>query len=306
MRFTIYQESRQGGRKNNEDRVAHCYSREALLMVIADGMGGHHYGEVAAQIAVQTLIHAFQREARPTLADPFSFLQQNIDTAHYAIIDYAQQNKLNDSPRTTLVACVVQDNLAYWAHAGDSRLYLVRRGRIICQTRDHSKVRYLLDEGLISQAQAERHPERNKIYSCLGGNLLPEVAYSRKTPLEANDLLILCTDGLWSMEPDNALVQALNVPHLLEAGRRFMQRAERQGGASGDNLSLAVVRWEEDYTPPEVLEGVSTQYMDTTEVASTLTDFGRDPQYASDLSDDEIEAAIAEIHAAIEKYAAPK
>ncbi|MDR2625863.1 MAG: serine/threonine-protein phosphatase [Zoogloeaceae bacterium] len=306
MRFTIYQESRQGGRRNNEDRVAHCYSREALLVVVADGMGGHHYGEIAAQIAVQTLIHAFQREARPTLTDPFSFLQQNIDAAHCAILDYAPQHKLDDSPRTTLVACVVQDNLAYWAHAGDSRLYLVRRGRVISQTRDHSKVRYLLDEGLISPAQAERHPERNKIYSCLGGSLFPEVTYSRRTRLETNDLLILCTDGLWNTMPDNALVRALSVPHLPEAGRRFMQHAERQGGASGDNLTLAVVRWEEDHVPPEALEGISTQHMDVTEVASTLADFGRDSQYASDLSDDEIEAAIAEIHAAIEKYAVPK
>ncbi|MDR1647722.1 MAG: protein phosphatase 2C domain-containing protein [Zoogloeaceae bacterium] len=306
MRFTIYQESRQGGRKNNEDRVAHCYSREALLMIVADGMGGHHYGEVAAQIAVQTLIHAFQREARPALADPFSFLQQNIDTAHCAILDYTRQHKLNDSPRTTLVACVVQNNLAYWAHAGDSRLYLVRRGRVIRQTRDHSKVRYLLDEGLISLAQAKQHPERNKIYSCLGGPLMPEVAYSRKTPLEIDDLLILCTDGLWSQAPDNVLVQAFASPHLTEAGRSFMRYAERQGGVSGDNLSLAVVRWEEDYAPPEMLEGVSTRYMGTAEVASTLTDFGRDPQYTSDLSDEEIEAAIAEIHAAIEKYTPPK
>ena len=76
MRFTIYQDSRQGGRSDNEDRTTYCYSREALLMVVADGMGGHHYGEIASQIAVQTLADTFQREARPTLDDPFRFLQR--------------------------------------------------------------------------------------------------------------------------------------------------------------------------------------------------------------------------------------
>ena len=74
MRFTIYQDSRQGGRGNNEDRTTYCYSREALLMVVADGMGGHHHGEIASQIAVQSLADSFQREARPTLDDPFRFL----------------------------------------------------------------------------------------------------------------------------------------------------------------------------------------------------------------------------------------
>ena len=87
MKFTIYQESRIGKRANNEDRLAHCYSRDALLMVIADGMGGHYYGEVAAQIAVQTLAESFQREATPELRDPFMFLQKALSNAHHAIAD---------------------------------------------------------------------------------------------------------------------------------------------------------------------------------------------------------------------------
>jgi len=77
MKFSIYQESRTGMRANNEDRLAYCYSREALLMVVADGMGGHYYGEVAAQIAVQTLTEAFTREFRPRMRDPFLFLQKD-------------------------------------------------------------------------------------------------------------------------------------------------------------------------------------------------------------------------------------
>lgn len=117
MKFTIYQESRPGKRANNEDRLAHCYSRDALLMVVADGMGGHYYGEIAAQIAVQVLIESFQREATPEISDPFLFLQKSMNNAHRAIIDFTDAHNLKDSPRTTCVACIVQHNIAYWAHA---------------------------------------------------------------------------------------------------------------------------------------------------------------------------------------------
>ena len=197
MKFTIYQESRPGKRPNNEDRIAYSYSRDALLMVVADGMGGHHHGEVAAQLAVQYLMDVFQREAKPTIADPFLFLQRGFNNAHEAIIDYSVAHALSDSPRTTCVACIVQDNIAYWAHAGDSRLYHLRRGRVEAVTRDHSRVQMLLDDGLINAAQAATHPDRNKIYTCLGGFDAPEIEFSRKTPLEAGDLLVLCTDGVW-------------------------------------------------------------------------------------------------------------
>lgn len=305
MRFTIYQESRQGGRENNEDRLAYCYSRDALLMVVADGMGGHYYGEVAAQIAVQTLTDAFQREARPMLADPFLFLEKQIQHAHHAILDYSAHNRLADSPRTTIVACIVQDNIAYWAHAGDSRLYLIRKGRIISQTRDHSQVQMLLDEGLISPAQAEIHPDRNKVYSCLGGSHTPEIEFSRKTPLESGDILVLCTDGVWGVAPGDTLVEALRHPNLMQAVPQFMQQAERWGGAHGDNLSMIVVRWEENYQEP-AQSSISTQSMGLNEVTTRLDEFGRNPNYKSDLSDDEIERAIEEIRAAIDKYSLKK
>ncbi|MFP5409021.1 MAG: PP2C family protein-serine/threonine phosphatase, partial [Gammaproteobacteria bacterium] len=94
MKFTIYQASRQGGRKNNQDRVAYSYSREALLMVVADGMGGHMHGELAAQIAVQTLTDQFQKHAKPRLADPLMFLTDAGARAHYAINDYAVEQDL--------------------------------------------------------------------------------------------------------------------------------------------------------------------------------------------------------------------
>ena len=301
MRFTIYQESRQGGRANNEDRTTCCYSRDALLMVIADGMGGHHYGEIASQIAVQTMADAFQREARPVLADPFRFLQKGMTNAHHAIIDYAARHKLNDSPRTTCVACVVQDNIAYWAHAGDSRLYLIRDDRVIAQTRDHSRIRLLIDEGMISEAQAAVHPDRNKIYSCLGSPTPPEIEFSRKTPLTHGDIVLLSTDGLWGVTSGEQMALALKGPNFLQTVPKLLAEAEVKGGPHGDNLSVVAVRWEDSYVEEES-SAISTMTMSQDEVTTRLEEFGRNPSYKSDLSEDEIEKAIEEIRNAIDKY----
>lgn len=116
-------------------------------MVVADGMGGHYYGEIAAQIAVQTLVESFQREANPTITDPFLFLQKSMMNAHRAIADFSATHRLKDSPRTTCVASIIQHNVAYWAHSGDSRLYLMRNGRVITHTRDHSRVQLRSTKG---------------------------------------------------------------------------------------------------------------------------------------------------------------
>jgi PPM family protein phosphatase len=304
MKFTIYQESRPGKRANNEDRLAHCYSREALLMVVADGMGGHHYGEIAAQIAVQTMTEAFQREATPGIADPFLFLQKAITNAHHAIADFSGEHNLKDSPRTTCVACLIQDNIAYWAHAGDSRLYLLRDGKVLFHTRDHSRVQLLMDQGIINEAQAAMHPERNKVYSCLGGPQVPEIEFSRKTPLEAGDVLALCTDGVWGVLPDEMLAAGLQNSNLMQAVPTLLAQAEIRGGTHADNLSIVTVRWEDSYVEEAASASsvVSTQGMARDTVTTKLDQFGRNPAYKTELTEDEIERAIEEIRSTIQKY----
>src|SRR5688572_29456609 len=147
MRFTIFQDSRIGNREGNEDRVAYSFSREVLLMVIADGMGGHLQGEVAAEIAVTEITRRFQQEARHKLRKPFDFLVSSIQSAHRAIVSHAVGENMLECPRTTCVVCIVQDGYAYWAHAGDSRLYIIRNGSLLVQTSDHSKVQQMIDAG---------------------------------------------------------------------------------------------------------------------------------------------------------------
>ena len=304
MKFTIYQESRIGKRNNNEDRLAHCYSRDALLTVIADGMGGHYYGEIAAQIAVQTLVENFQQTATPSIADPFMFLQKSMMNGHRAIRDFSEMHRLKDSPRTTCVACIVQNNIAYWAHSGDSRLYLMRNGKVVTHTRDHSRVQMLKEQGVINEAQAAVHPERNKIYSCLGGPTQPEIEFSRKTPLEVGDLLVLCTDGLWGVLPGELMAVSLKSENLMQAVPMLLNQADIRGGPNADNLSVIAVRWEDSYIDNNVADSsvISTQAMSRDTITTNLDAFGRNPNYKTELSEEEIEKAIDEIRSAIQKY----
>ena len=304
MKFSIYQESRQGPRKANQDRVAYCYSRDALCMIVADGMGGHLHGEVAAQIATQFIAEAFQRQAKPQLEDPFRFLFDTIMNAHLAIIDYANERGLLETPRTTVVCCIVQDGLAYWAHVGDSRLYLIRDGRIVVQTKDHSRVQMLVDSGRIREEAVAHHPERNKIFNCLGQMAPPKIDLSRPTALRHGDTLLLCTDGLWSPLSGRLICEALLREDIMSAVPNLLDLAESRAGPDGDNLSVIAMTWAE-----ELLEDgdqwISTVEMDPNAYKTTVVQFGRtsqDGQEGGYLSDEEIERAIAEIRNAIKKH----
>ncbi|NMF99906.1 protein phosphatase 2C domain-containing protein [Aromatoleum toluolicum] len=303
MKFTIYQESRIGQRKNNQDRLAYSYSRDALLMVVADGMGGHLHGEVASHICVQFITEAFQRDARSVQRDPSMFLSRALTNAHNAILDYAFDKNLDEAPRTTVVACIVQDGFAYWAHAGDSRLYVLRQGKVAMHTRDHSRVQLMMDQGLLNAEEAARHPGRNRVYSCLGGNHAPQVEFSKRLPLRDGDVLALCTDGVWGPLGDAALSEGLSAPDIMKAVPALLDRAEAIAGASCDNLSMLAMRWHDDATQPHG-DAVSTQTMALDNFTTQLESFdtSRAPASRFDISDDDIEKAIAEINAAIQKF----
>lgn len=299
MKFTIYQASRQGGRKSNQDRVAYSYSREALLMVVADGMGGHMHGEIAAQITVQTLTDQFQKAAHPRLADPRAFLAETIARGHYAINDYAIEQDLMEIPHTTVVAAVVQDNTAYWAHVGDSRLYLFSDGSLIARTEDHTAVAQLVRDGIISEEEAGTHPERNKVSNCLGGYVVPQVECGAPIPLHDTDTMLLCTDGIWGMITIPEAAALLHAYTLEDAVRHLMDHAEFRGGEHGDNLSLIAMTWGEPRMPSK--DSISTLAMPDGGITTQLDTLGSFPAGAATVSDDEIERAIAEIQQAIQK-----
>ncbi len=245
MKFSVYQASRIGGRNYNQDRVAYAYSDKALLLVLADGMGGHLHGEVAAQITIHTFMRAFAQAAQPRVPEPGEFLREIVRRAHEDIIEYARAQHLGGNPGTTCVAALVQDGQVCWAHAGDSRFYLLRGGKVAAVTRDHSVVRQWADWGIISPDEMKTHPDRNKITNCLGGveNMFYVESAPAVVPLQPGDVLLLCSDGLWGHLADTDIAAPFSAAPLPVTLEQLMDRALLLGGARADNTTAVVARW---------------------------------------------------------------
>ncbi len=302
MRFAIFQDSLLGGRQVNQDRVAYSYSPEAVLLVLADGMGGHLHGEIAAEIAVRITLSRFEREAKPRIAKPKEFLVDSMLAAHRAIEEHTQMHAMIESPRSTFVACLVQDKTAYWIHAGDSRLYLLRRGALIGRTKDHSRVQHLVDSGVISAKLAESHPDRNKIYSCVGGPSMPHFDLAEEHALQQDDTFLLSSDGFWAQVEVEEIIQACAGRTIMEAMPELMLLAAERGGATADNTTVIAMTWEQR-DPTTFTSTISTATMPPGSVSSQLSvSLGDRRGGVEDVSDEEIEKAIAEIQDAIKRY----
>ncbi|MEK8033104.1 PP2C family serine/threonine-protein phosphatase [Ideonella sp. DXS29W] len=297
MKFSVYQVSRKGGREKNEDRMGYCYTRDSGLFALADGMGGHPEGEVASQLALQTLAGAFQREAKPSLKSPLRFLQDSILAGHHQLLRYATEKGLVDTPRTTVVACVLQGRAAFWAHCGDSRLYLVRGGNLIARTRDHSYTE--LQQTLSQVVPIDAKFNRSVLFTCLGSPGKPVVDTVGPVTLQTGDRLIVCSDGLWSQLSDEEIVELLSTRALSDSVPEMVERALRNGGQHGDNVTVLAVEWEA-VEESDSIAGVSTRSLGEDVFASTIQASLADTA-PGDLDEAEIERSIREINEAIQR-----
>jgi len=298
MRFAVYQLSRKGGREKNEDRVGYCYTRDSGLFALADGMGGHPEGEVASQLALQTLSAMFQRDAKSQLADPLRFLHDALVAGHHQLLRYATERGLIDTPRTTLVACVLQGNAAYWAHCGDSRLYPVRGDKLVARTRDHSYSE--LQDTLGQVVPIGERFNRNVLFTCLGSPGKPVVDTAGPMLLQPGDRLLLCSDGLWGTVDDPKIVGELSRHPISQAVPELVELALRSGGERCDNVTVLAVEWEaaEDLVKRP---GVSTTSLGDEVFASTIQASMLGDNPSDDMDEAEIERSIREINDAIQR-----
>jgi serine/threonine protein phosphatase PrpC len=297
MKYALFQDTRVGKRSYNQDRLGKWRTGEALFLVVADGMGGHAHGEVAAQVAVDCLGAAFGAEAKPRVPDPDLFLYRAIGRAHAMIVHQAQRQGLGESPRTTVVACLLQDGYAWWSFIGDSRLYLIRDGRIVTRTRDHTPVQMLVDAGRIREEAAMTHPDKNKLLQCLGGPRAPRVEPTAHARLAKGDIVLLCSDGFWGPLTQRQLLTGLIGKPLARSLPELIALAETRAGARCDNVTVLAIEWQDKAVPapeepPTVpIADLTTEVQDFT---ATAPDFLH-------ITDQEIEQAIADIKKALGK-----
>jgi serine/threonine protein phosphatase PrpC len=298
MRFVVYQVSRKGGREKNEDRMGYCYTRDAGLFALADGMGGHPEGEVASQLALQTLAARFQREAKPLLTEPLRFLHDAIISGHHQLLRYATERALIDTPRTTIIACLLQGNAAYWAHCGDSRLYLVRGGKLIARTRDHSYTE--LQETMSHVVPIGERLNRNVLFTCLGSPGKPVVDTAGPLLMHPGDRVLLCSDGLWGAVSDPVITEQLARSSVSDAVPELVEQALRNAGPKSDNVTVLCVEWE-SAEDNDSRSGVSTESLGEEVFASTIQASMLGDAQPDELDDAEIERSIREINEAIQR-----
>ena len=234
-----------GDRKEQQDRVAlfpHPTHKGALLAVLADGMGGHTGGALAAEQVIFKARHAF--EASPPNAENVrETLANAINDAHDGIKLAAISSE--QDPHSPACVLILQPGRVDWAYTGDSRIYHFRKGELVSRTFDHSYVMDLVRQGLIKEEDAEKHPNKNVLLSCLGEDAPPRIDYGDSAPLQDGDCFLLCSDGLWAYFTDAMLGKALNEFPLRQAAEILINTARSQGNGRGDNCSLAVVRIKE-------------------------------------------------------------
>lgn len=234
-----------GDRQDNQDRAAVVVSGDAALLLVFDGMGGHSDGAKAAETGLKVVQDLFMDATQP-IFDPQGFLYTALSRAHDEVVRVGADVAVDFRPRATCAICLVQEGGAFWAHIGDSRIYLVRDEGVLVRSRDHSHVEVLIQEGAISEEEARDHPMRNFVECCIGGDApVPDMSITNRKPLEPGDVLLACSDGLWSGLSDKEMAE-IGIPgdnNLIENLKNLSMKALNVNSPYSDNTTGTALRW---------------------------------------------------------------
>jgi PPM family protein phosphatase len=226
-------------RQANEDYFGNFETKNGYVFIVCDGMGGHVGGAKASQIAVGIIRDCLQQLDYKT---PFEALSQSIIAANDAILTYADKNPELNGMGTTCVALLVVGSDVYYAHAGDSRIYLFSNKKLMRITKDHSFVQNMIDLGGLTEEEAEKHPRKNEITNALGlKNMKPPTVCKTQIQAAKGDMFLLCTDGLTGMVSDGEMENVLkNSMELQGKANLMIDLANKAGGT--DNITVQIVK----------------------------------------------------------------
>lgn len=238
--------SQRGDRKINQDRCEVFEHDGIIVLVLADGMGGHPKGEVAAQMFVDSAYHLLKNSDTASFnADEFIHLVMK--TAHKNIRHFGIQKRPPIFPRSTGVIVVIQNGRMQWSHLGDSRTYLFRQGQAHRRSLDHTQVELMRLKGQIEDSDSQSEASgRSGVSKCLGGKKkLPDIEITPPMPLHHDDILLLCTDGIWSQLKE-AQLQTLMLDKngsLKERTSNLVDEAVKAGHPNSDNATALALCW---------------------------------------------------------------
>ena len=234
-----------GDRQDNQDRAAVVVSENAALMLVFDGMGGHSDGARAAETGLKVVQDMFMASDMP-IFDPQGFLYMALSRAHDEVVGLGEDVAVDFRPRATCAICLVQEGGAFWAHIGDSRIYQVRDSHVLKRSRDHSHVEVLIQEGAITEEEAQDHPMRNFVECCIGGDApVPDMSITSQIRLEHGDVLLACTDGLWSGRSDDYMAEIAKPgkDNLVDNLKGLSIKALNVNSPYSDNTTGTALRW---------------------------------------------------------------
>lgn len=234
-----------GDREYQQDQVAllnHPRVNGCVLAVVADGMGGRSGGRTASDQVMMTAKQLFDRYA-PETDDAPTLLKQLVQEANLVIKLSAISSE--QEPHSTLAAFLINPGGdCHWIHAGDSRVYHYHGDRLIKRTLDHSYVQTLVENGSITEEEANVHPQSNILMGCLGTENDPPMDMHFIPQLAPGDTLMACSDGVWHYFNSTELGAALSKLSAREASEFLIEKARSRARGSGDNLSLVIVKLE--------------------------------------------------------------
>ncbi len=237
VRFSLF--SDQGGRDNNEDNIGMYQDGEGFCFVLADGLGGHGKGEIASQLAVETVIGIFAQEERDK-----TFLKKAFEAAQESVIKRQEEDRSCRDMKTTLVVLDVEKDQLRWGHMGDSRLYYFVKGKIKERTLDHSVPQMLVSVGEIKEKDIRRHPDRNRLLRVLGTDM-DEVNYQESQTVKRleKQAFLLCSDGFWELIEEKKMESTLRKAATPEAWIASMKEivCKNGRGTNMDNYSAVAV-----------------------------------------------------------------
>lgn len=230
-----------GDRHEQQDRVslfAHPSRAGTMMAVLADGMGGHSGGAMAAEQVIMKAQQNFEAYA-PGSETPRHLLESVVNEAHLVI--RLTRFTTEKDPHSTIVVLLLQPGRIDWVHCGDSRLYHFRNQTTVSRSLDHSLVGELQRKGKLTEEAALNHPQRNVLLSCLGSDREPKMSFGHASPLMIGDSFLLCSDGLWAYFPDDELAHLVGSRTARRAASELINLARERALGGGDNISVAIV-----------------------------------------------------------------